>query len=117
MTRWFCSVLHRTRLHYAQTLAHGTNGPMRRAPKLKSFMTSASSACRNIYLAGAIATFHHDGNCNFQLQLARRRDAVPLTRDYMGIAESRLSDRFETAGRKEQPDLSSLSAGCYSPNG
>ncbi|HXD52587.1 MAG TPA: hypothetical protein VN689_11890 [Burkholderiales bacterium] len=69
------------------------------------------------YLAGAIATFHHDGNCNFQLQLARRRDAVPLTRDYIGIAESRLSDRFETAGRKEQPDLSSLSADCYSPNG
>jgi cyclopropane-fatty-acyl-phospholipid synthase len=116
MTRWFCSVLHRTRLHYAQTLAHGTNGPMRRA-EIEELYNERFFRMWQFYLAGAIATFHHDGNCNFQLQLARRRDAVPLTRDYIGIAESRLSDRFETAGRKEQPDLSSLSADCYSPNG
>jgi cyclopropane-fatty-acyl-phospholipid synthase len=42
------------------------------------------------YLAGGIAAFRHDGHVVFQLQLARRRDAVPLTRDYMAEAETTL---------------------------
>jgi cyclopropane-fatty-acyl-phospholipid synthase len=35
------------------------------------------------YLAGASMAFLHGGLCNYQVQLARRRDAVPVTRDYM----------------------------------
>jgi hypothetical protein len=28
-------------------------------------------------------TFRHHGQCVFQIQLAHRQDAVPLTRDYL----------------------------------
>jgi cyclopropane-fatty-acyl-phospholipid synthase len=39
------------------------------------------------YLAGCELAFRHDGHCNLQIQLARRIDSVPITRDYMADAE------------------------------
>ena len=42
------------------------------------------------YLAGAISAFRHDGHLVFQIQLTRKRDAVPITRDYMEREEVRL---------------------------
>ncbi|WP_156103363.1 hypothetical protein [Sphingobium herbicidovorans] len=36
------------------------------------------------YLAGAIVAFRHDAHMNFQIQLSRRREALPLTRNYRG---------------------------------
>jgi cyclopropane-fatty-acyl-phospholipid synthase len=35
-------------------------------------------------------SFRHRGLMVFQVQLARRQEAVPLTRDYIGPAEARL---------------------------
>ena len=40
------------------------------------------------YLAASEMSFRHDGLMVFQLQLARSVDAVPLTRDYIGIRET-----------------------------
>ena len=42
------------------------------------------------YLSGAAAAFEFGGMCNYQLQFARRRTGVPVTRDYLGEAELRL---------------------------
>jgi cyclopropane-fatty-acyl-phospholipid synthase len=42
------------------------------------------------YLAGAMAAFRHGGMVNYQIQHLRRRDAVPITRDYMAEAEAGL---------------------------
>jgi cyclopropane-fatty-acyl-phospholipid synthase len=38
----------------------------------------------SFYLAGGIAAFRHGGHVVFQLQLARRQDGAPPTRDYIG---------------------------------
>ena len=35
------------------------------------------------YLAGSEAAFRHQDHMVAQIQLARRQDAAPLTRDYM----------------------------------
>ena len=35
------------------------------------------------YLAGAEAAFRYGGLVNWQLQYVKRRDAIPMTRDYM----------------------------------
>jgi cyclopropane-fatty-acyl-phospholipid synthase len=45
--------------------------------------------CRmwDFYLAGAMLAFRYGGHMNFQIQLARRVDALPITRDYMLEAE------------------------------
>ena len=42
--------------------------------------------CRmwEFYLALSEAAFRHGDHFVFQMQLAKRRDAVPLTRDYIG---------------------------------
>jgi cyclopropane-fatty-acyl-phospholipid synthase len=47
--------------------------------------------CRmfDFYLAGAESTFRHRKHMVFQLQLAKRIDAVPITRDYIAEAENR----------------------------
>ena len=37
----------------------------------------------SLYLASAEMGFRHQGLMVFQLQLAKRLDSVPLTRDYM----------------------------------
>jgi cyclopropane-fatty-acyl-phospholipid synthase len=41
------------------------------------------------YLAGATAAFESGGMGNYQIQFARSRHALPLTRDYMAAAEAR----------------------------
>ena len=35
------------------------------------------------YLVASEMTFRHHGQCVFQIQLAHRQEAVPLTRDYL----------------------------------
>jgi cyclopropane-fatty-acyl-phospholipid synthase len=47
------------------------------------------------YLAGAVSAFRNDGHEVFQLQLTRRRDALPIVRDYMGAAEAALARPFD----------------------
>ena len=42
------------------------------------------------YLAGAEAAFRHGGLVNYQIQYVKRRDALPMTRDYMLETEERL---------------------------
>ena len=41
------------------------------------------------YLAAAASAFRNDGHMNVQIQLTKRRNALPLTRDYIAATESR----------------------------
>ena len=51
------------------------------------------------YLAGSRGAFLNGGHMNLQIQVARRRDAVPLTRDYMFEAEARYLQSPSTGSR------------------
>jgi cyclopropane-fatty-acyl-phospholipid synthase len=51
------------------------------------------------YLAGAEMAFRHDGQVVFQLQLIKKVDALPITRDYM--LEDERTMRF--AGTESMP--------------
>lgn len=75
------------RLHYAETV---------RCWRERFAANRAAAAamyderfCRmwEFYLAASEVSFRHSGHMVFQLQLARKVDAVPLTRDYIGLAE------------------------------
>jgi cyclopropane-fatty-acyl-phospholipid synthase len=48
------------------------------------------------YLAGSEAVFRLGQNVVFQFQLAKRVNAVPLTRDYIGERERQLRARDST---------------------
>ncbi len=43
------------------------------------------------YLAACEVGFRYGGLMVFQIQLAKRQDAVPLTRDYIGAREAELA--------------------------
>jgi len=42
------------------------------------------------YLAASEMAFRKQNMMNFQIQLAKRQDVVPMTRDYVGREEARL---------------------------
>jgi cyclopropane-fatty-acyl-phospholipid synthase len=82
------------RLHYAETLRawrHRFNANRGRIAELYD-----ERFCRmwEFYLAGCEASFRYSGLVNFQIQLSKRVDAVPLTRDYIvDWKRSRRTDR------------------------
>lgn len=76
------------RLHYAYTLEHWYQRARSVRNQIVSLYDERFYRMWVFYLAGAITAFRNDGHCNFQIQLARKRDAVPLTRDYIERAET-----------------------------
>ena len=87
------------RLHYAETLREWRR-------RFKAHWKEAAELyderfCRmwEFYLAGAEMAFRHEGLVVFQVQLTKRVDALPITRDYM--LESERTMRF--AGVEEMP--------------
>jgi cyclopropane-fatty-acyl-phospholipid synthase len=42
------------------------------------------------YLSAAMSAFTNDGHMNVQIQLTKKRDTLPLRRDYMHETEKRL---------------------------
>jgi cyclopropane-fatty-acyl-phospholipid synthase len=78
------------RLHYADTLAAWRARFLARREEAERLYDERFCRMWEFYLAGSEMSFRHRGLMVFQIQLARRQDAVPLTRDYLGPAEERL---------------------------
>ncbi|MBD3730295.1 MAG: class I SAM-dependent methyltransferase [Sphingomonadales bacterium] len=79
------------RLHYAMTLrAWYANCEAHRA-EIEALMGERFYRMWTFYLAGATAAFESGGMGNYQIQFARNRHALPITRDYIGEAEQRLA--------------------------
>ena len=76
------------RLHYAYTLEHWYARARAARDRIVALYDERFYRMWTFYLAGAITAFRNDGHCNFQIQLARKRDTVPLTRDYIAGAEA-----------------------------
>lgn len=71
------------RLHYAETLRHWRQRFAANRDRIKALYDERFCRMWEFYLAGCEASFRHVGHMVFQMQLARRQDAVPLTRDYV----------------------------------
>jgi cyclopropane-fatty-acyl-phospholipid synthase len=71
------------RLHYAKTLQEWRRRFLAHRDEVKALYDERFCRMWEFYLAGAEMAFRHDGQVVFQLQIARRQDAAPLTRDYM----------------------------------
>jgi len=71
------------RLHYAETLRHWQERFTANIERIKSLYDERFCRMWRFYLAASEMTFRHNRQFVFQLQLARRQDAVPLTRDYL----------------------------------
>lgn len=78
------------RLHYAYTTAAWYERVTAHEAEIVSHYDARFFRMWQFYLAGAVAAFRHDGHLVFQIQLARRRDAVPIVRTYMEREEKKL---------------------------
>jgi cyclopropane-fatty-acyl-phospholipid synthase len=83
------------RLHYADTLRAWRERFMARRDEAKKLYDERFCRMWEFYLAGAETSFRIDAHMVFQLQLAKRQDAVPLTRDYITGREAELRRREE----------------------
>ncbi|WP_367197756.1 class I SAM-dependent methyltransferase [Amorphus sp. 3PC139-8] len=77
------------RLHYAETLRHWFERFQANRDRAKAIYDERFCRMWEFYLAACEAAFRNGPMMVFQLQLARRRDAVPLTRDYITDWERR----------------------------
>jgi cyclopropane-fatty-acyl-phospholipid synthase len=71
------------RLHYAETLHHWYERFMAQREKALELYDERFCRMWEFYLIGCEISFRRMGQMVFQIQIAKRRDAVPLTRDYM----------------------------------
>ncbi len=81
------------RLHYAETLRAWRERFLARRDEAKTLYDERFCRMWEFYLAGCEAAFRHGGLMVFQIQLAKRHDAVPLTRDYIAQREALLRTR------------------------
>ncbi|HEX7776347.1 MAG TPA: cyclopropane-fatty-acyl-phospholipid synthase family protein [Parvibaculum sp.] len=79
------------RLHYAETLKEWRRRFMARREEAVKIYDERFCRMWEFYLAGSETSFRHEGMVNFQLQMTRKIDALPLTRDYMGEGEQALA--------------------------
>ena len=71
------------RLHYAWTLSHWLKRCRDRKADIVALYDERFFRMWEFYLSGAIMAFRHDDHVVWQIQLSRKRDAVPVTRDYL----------------------------------
>ncbi|HUJ97534.1 MAG TPA: cyclopropane-fatty-acyl-phospholipid synthase family protein [Stellaceae bacterium] len=85
------------RLHYAETLRAWRQRFNANRERVRALYDERFCRMWEFYLAGSEVAFRQQGHMNFQMQLAKRVDAVPLTRDY--ITEWERSHRAPEAER------------------
>ena len=81
------------RLHYADTLRAWRERFMARRDEAARLYDERFCRMWEFYLAGSETSFRVDGHMVCQLQLAKRNDVVPLTRDYIAEREAELRGR------------------------
>jgi cyclopropane-fatty-acyl-phospholipid synthase len=79
------------RLHYAETLKAWRERFLAQRDKAAALKGEAFCRMWEFYLAGSEAAFRHQGVIVFQIQMVKRIDALPITRDYMFETERRLA--------------------------
>jgi cyclopropane-fatty-acyl-phospholipid synthase len=79
------------RLHYAETLKAWRRRFEARRAEIVALYDERFCRMWEFYLCISEVAFRHRGHMVFQLQLAKKVDAAPLTRDYIGEAERRLA--------------------------
>jgi cyclopropane-fatty-acyl-phospholipid synthase len=92
-TRLMVTDVEVLRLHYGLTIRQWYARTMAKRAEIEALYDARFFRLWTFYLAGAATVFEHGGMVNFQVQYARDRRTLPITRDYMGEAERALAGR------------------------
>jgi len=71
------------RIHYARTLSEWRRRCFKNRKKIEALYDARFFHMWDFYLSSAECAFRNLGHVIFQIQLAKRQDAAPLTRDYL----------------------------------
>jgi len=80
------------RLHYAETLKAWRDRFEQKIDEVRKIYDERFCRMWRFYLVVSELAFRQNGHVVFQVQLAKKQDAVPLTRDY--LVPSQLQDRY-----------------------
>ena len=83
------------RLHYAKTLENWRERFYDRIDEARELYDERFCRMWDFYLSASQLSFEQMGMMNFQIQLTKRLDALPLTRNYIEENEQRLREREE----------------------
>ncbi len=83
------------RLHYAKTLREWENRFQCHRAEVATMMDERFCRMWEFYLIASELAFSHGKHMNFQLQLTRNVEALPLTRDYMHATEKALPNNVK----------------------
>jgi cyclopropane-fatty-acyl-phospholipid synthase len=78
------------RLHYARTLREWYRRCLEHRDEIVALFDERFFRLWTFYLSGSTAAFESGGLCNYQIQYARNRQALPLARGYIEDEERRL---------------------------
>ena len=78
------------RLHYAETLRHWRERFLAHREDLERVYDARFVRMWEFYLAASEMTFREQDMMVFQIQMTKRQDVVPITRDYVAREEARL---------------------------
>lgn len=94
------------RLHYAETIRHWYDRFMQHRSAVAALYDERFCRMWEFYLATSESAFRGQGHMNFQIQLAKRVDAVPLTRDYISEHDNTVALRREDTTPAKRATLS-----------
>ncbi|MFZ2995659.1 class I SAM-dependent methyltransferase [Sphingobium sp.] len=81
------------RMHYGLTIREWYKRTLARKADIVALYDERFYRLWTFYLAGAATVFEHGGMVNYQIQYARDRRTLPITRDYMIDSETALRGR------------------------
>jgi cyclopropane-fatty-acyl-phospholipid synthase len=87
------------RLHYAKTLQSWYERFQANREEMAALYDERFCRMWEFYLAGAEMGFRYGDHMNFQIQLTKSVDALPLTRGYIDLAEQALETRERALAR------------------
>ncbi|MGE4322238.1 MAG: class I SAM-dependent methyltransferase [Sphingobium sp.] len=92
-TRLMITDVEVLRMHYGLTIREWYKRTMAHRAEITALYDERFFRLWTFYLAGAATVFDYGGMVNFQVQYARDRHALPITRDYMVETERTLKGR------------------------
>jgi cyclopropane-fatty-acyl-phospholipid synthase len=87
---WQVMDVEAMRFHYSHTLEEWYRRTRLHREEITALYDERFFRMWEFYLAGAEQAFRYGGMVNWQLQYVKRRDAIPMTRDYMHEESARL---------------------------
>jgi len=92
------------RLHYAETLKDWRQRFLANRARAVEIYDERFARMWEFYLVASEAAFRYQDLMNFQIQITKKNDTLPITRDYMGVNEAALAAADMSAVAADDPE-------------